>query len=575
MLRKAAVVIGVDKPGDYPPLKSAASGAEEVANWLKSQGYHVTCLTDEKEPVTAQDAKEAIRNYVTPSPRYHMLVVYFSGHGEYHTRADHWLFSRAPTDTDDAINLEGAMDLAKYSGIPNVVFISDACRSLPHTLSGALMKGIDAFPNYDVPTVSKIDYFKATSESLPAFEGEIDGKIQGFLTYALKSAFNSPLDEMVSEVQEDGVTFKVVPNRKLEQFLQATINDIIATKRGVSFQRLDVNVPSADDVYISRVIGPITGVAVTPESIVSPPPMSYGYTTTRSLRRGEFRAEVKIQGEDDWLQSARMLSARLPDVNIEHFESQCGFTLHGAQVVRAVCTRGATNARIELLAEGNGTTGAAVLRLWDVDPAVTVVVEFTNGKCCILPALAGYIGHALYEGEGLANVSFVPSSNHGRYRMYELHKEKIDHLRAKVALAVIQNAFKVSSEREAITLADEIRTEKAIDPTLGLYAAHAFSQAGNDKLVMDVLYFMKDDLRADLFDVQLLASRSLHAVDDRYTVPFCPILTQTWNLLRPRGITLPTVLTQAMPYLCDSLWTTFQPDVTQNLIHLIETGELQ
>lgn len=575
MLRKAAVVIGVDKPGDYPPLKSAASGAEEVASWLTNQHYEVTCLTDKDGPVTAQDARKAILKYVTQPSSYHMLVVYFSGHGEYHTRADHWLFSGAPTDTSDAINLAGAMDLAKYSGIPNVVFISDACRSLPQTRCGVMVKGIDAFPNFDFIEASKIDYFKATSESLPAFEGEVEGKNQGFLTYAFKSAYLRPQAEMMREIQEDGVTFKVVPNRKLEQFLQATINEIIATKPGVSFQRIDVNVPSADDVYISRVIGPKTSVVATPQSVVSPPPMGLGYATPSTLRRRDFRAEVKRQGVDDLLQSARMFRERLPDVNIEHFESQCGFTLHGAQVVRAVCTRGATNARIELLDEGNGTTGAAVLRLWDVEPAVTVVVEFTNGKCCILPALAGYIGHALYEGEGLANVSFVPSSNHGRYRMYEQHKKKIDHLRAKVSLAVIQNAFKVSSEREANALADEIRTEKAIDPTLGLYAAHAFSQAGNDNLVMDVLSYMSDDLHADLFDVQLLASRLLHAVDDRYTVPFCPILTQTWNLLRPRGITLPSVLTQAMPYLCDSLWTTFQPDVTQNLIHLIETGELQ
>jgi len=128
------------------------------------------------------------------------------------------------------------MDLAKYSGIPNVVFISDACRSLPDSRTAQMVKGIDAFPNYSgVTSSSKIDYFKATSESLPAFEGNVEGKNQGFLTYALKSAFITPQEEMVRELQEGGKTIKVVPNRKLEQFLQATINDIVATKPGVSF----------------------------------------------------------------------------------------------------------------------------------------------------------------------------------------------------------------------------------------------------------------------------------------------------------------------------------------------------
>jgi caspase domain-containing protein len=584
MLRKAAVIIGVDKPGHYSPLRSAASGAKEVAEWLKKEGYDVTCLTDKTGPVTAQDAKRAILTYVTQPPRYHMLVIYFSGHGEYHTRTDHWLFSCAPTDTDDAINLEGAMDLAKYSGIPNVVFISDACRSIPDSRTGVLVQGIDAFPNYANVSTSKIDYFKATSESLPAFEGEIDDENQGFLTYALKSAYISPQHEMVREIQEGGKTIKVVPNRKLEQFLQAKINDIIATKPGVQFQRIDVNVPSADDVYISRLLGSPSDVAVTPALPLSAPPTigdaaADAITRTLSTRGLDTLTGVKppVLFYDAYTdpRAAGMFTARMPDIAADHFESQCGFTLRGAQVVRAVCTRGATNARTELLQQGDGDTVAAVLRIWDAEPAVTVAVEFADGKCGILPALPGYIGHAVYEGEGLANVSFVPSSNHGRYSMYLQRKAYIDHLRAMVSLAVTHNTFKVNSQREAIALAEEIRTEKAIDPTLGLYAAHAFSQAGNDSLVKDILDFMRNDLRTDLYDVQLLASRLLQSAADKNTVPFCPILTQSWNLLRPRGRTLPLVLNQAMPYLCNSLWTTFQPAVTPSIIHSIETGELQ
>jgi hypothetical protein len=141
---------------------------------------------------------------------------------------------------------------------------------------------------------------------------------------------------------------------------------------------------------------------------------------------------------------------------------------------------------------------------------------------------------------------------------------------------VTHNTFNVSSEREAITLAEEIRIEKAMDPTLGLYAAHAFSQARQDELVRSVLAYMRQDLGADLFDVQLLASRVWNPAEaNMYTVPFCPILTQAWNLLRPRGRTLPAVLTRAIPYLCNSLWTTFQPAATQDIIRAIETGELQ
>jgi len=83
MPRKAAVVIGVNKPGDFSPLNSAASGAEDVAKWLKGEGYDVTCITDETKPVTAKDIETVISGYVTQPARYHMLVVYFSGHGQY------------------------------------------------------------------------------------------------------------------------------------------------------------------------------------------------------------------------------------------------------------------------------------------------------------------------------------------------------------------------------------------------------------------------------------------------------------------------------------------------------------
>jgi hypothetical protein len=62
---------------------------------------------------------------------------------------------------------------------------------------------------------------------------------------------------------------------------------------------------------------------------------------------------------------------------------------------------------------------------------------------------------------------------------------------------------------------------------------------------------------------------------DYRLAPFCPLLTQTWNLLRPRRIKLPPVLEKAGPYLCNSLWTTFQPEVTNDIIQAIETGELK
>lgn len=117
MLNKAAVVIGVDRTGTLTPLNSAADGAESVALWLEKEGFEVECLTDKNKSITAQNVQEAIFKSVTLPPRFHLLLVYFSGHEYWQARADQWLLSGAPIKNNEAINLSGAMDLARYSVI--------------------------------------------------------------------------------------------------------------------------------------------------------------------------------------------------------------------------------------------------------------------------------------------------------------------------------------------------------------------------------------------------------------------------------------------------------------------------
>ena len=57
-------------------------------------------------------------------------------------------------------------------------------------------------------------------------------------------------------------------------------------------------------------------------------------------------------------------------------------------------------------------------------------------------------------------------------------------------------------------------------------------------------------------------------------VPFCPLLTNTWSLLRPRGVTLPEAVVGASAYLTNSLWTTFEPEGAAGLEKAIEGGEI-
>ncbi|MEL0587211.1 MAG: caspase family protein [Candidatus Thiodiazotropha sp. (ex. Lucinoma kazani)] len=590
MKKKAAVVIGVDKTGNLTKLKSAAAGADAVADWLRGEDYDVECLTDRSGQVRARDVEDAIAKLVTLPPRYSLLVVYFSGHGYWHARTDRWLLSAAPTRTSEAINLDGAMDLARYSGIPNVVFISDACRSIPDSRTGAHVTGIDAFPNYaEISNASKVDVFRATSEARSAYEGDIEGRAHSILTYALMSAYREPTLDMIREVIDGSTRLNVVPNRELEDYLQNKVNKILADIDINLTQDIEVDVPSSDDVYISRVQGPVQSTAAGtrsgggPRDTLVPITMTTGrdaeITIVRTLSS---RSSGNRGGDADRLLAVSepateaRLEARLPDGMVDHIESGIGFTVHGAKIVKAATTKGKEKANVELLETGDGGNTAAIIRLWNAHPAVSVAIQLEDGRCAVLAGLDGYIGHATFDESGLSNVSYVPSANHTRWPMYENRKVRIDRLRALVALAVEDNRFRVRSDAEAETLGNKIRMEKAIDPTLGLYAAHAFSQASKNDRLLDVMHYMRDDLASDLFDVRVLASRHVGERWGNYRfTPFCPMLTETWNLLRPRGISLPLVLQEASPYLCNSLWTTFQTEITNRIMQAVETGELE
>ena len=236
------------------PLKSAAHGARDVATWLKSEGFDVACLTDGPgKKVTSNEVSTAITGFATKPPTYDILVVYFSGHGQWHTRADHWLLAGAPQNTAEAINLEGAMYTARKCGIPNVVFISDACRTIPKTDVDNLVNGVDGFPNHAIPSISKIDFFKATSESRSAYEIPISGSDQSVLTRAILSAFEHPEPQIVKQISDGVQVVSVVPNRLLESVLQPRVDAILDGVDGNPIQTLDMNVPSSDNIYLARV----------------------------------------------------------------------------------------------------------------------------------------------------------------------------------------------------------------------------------------------------------------------------------------------------------------------------------
>src|SRR5262249_36765470 len=76
----------------------------------------------------------------------------------------------APDDDNEAVNLEGSISLARHSGIPHVVFISDACRTAAQGIQGTRVKGQDIFPNLEPSNEQPVDVFFACALGSPSNE---------------------------------------------------------------------------------------------------------------------------------------------------------------------------------------------------------------------------------------------------------------------------------------------------------------------------------------------------------------------------------------------------------------------
>jgi len=169
----------------------------------------------------------------------------------------------------------------------------------------------------------------------------------------------------------------------------------------------------------------------------------------------------------------------------------------------------------------------------------------------------------------------VPSSNSTRWPEYLKRKNEIDRLRSAVSAAVSLGTLRLGKEH-APKFAERVRVQKQFDPTLGLYAAYAYAEAGLYDEVRSVRTYMFEDLGVSLFDVAMLdrTSRKADWIARQGVVPFCPMLSQGWYYLRPRGMKLPRVLEGAQDELVQSLWTTFNETHMRRINRALREGRL-
>lgn len=580
--QRAAVVIGVDKAGDLPKLRAAASGARQVETLLKAEGYDVTPLVDDEAPVTIDRIFAAIDGYIRKGTM-DQLVVYFAGHGLAAEYVEYWLLSEATRNPNQSVNLRESVQLARlYSAIPNVVFISDACRSTPRSLGLSAIRGGIVFPTSGSVQPSDVDQFLATLVGDPSFEAAMADSTKnyaGIYTTTLLSAFAEAPADIVSKV--GGVD--VVPNKRLKRFLEREV-PLRAQRINIQLnQRPDAQVTSDDDIYIAKAakirsaasIGTATGLrhvaalnlgdvglrGVVQVGARKDSEVATYRKATRDLdaKTGFSKAQSEVASQMNALEAfARRLSGAFTT----------GFLVSGQPVQSGFLVLDGPPRMLERL--GDQAFGANVPR----GRAASALIQFADGSSTVVAALHGFAGNIVVARNGVINVSYVP--RHGGY-----DSRRLNELHASVATAARFGVFRIEREeggpRSAGTrLADTVRMMKDVDPTLGLYAAYAYSEAGEQRGVASVRGIMRGDLGFDLFDTAMLSGAlARKEATLRTCAPFCPMLAQGWALLRVNNTQLPKEIEALRDHLRPALWMTLEPQGTQLLLDALQSGRLR
>jgi hypothetical protein len=587
VVTRGAVVIGVDRAGNLTPLKAARSGADAVAAWLRAEGFDVKLFTDRDAAVTTSSLFNAVNAYVEAGTL-DQLVIYFAGHGFISgSLSEFWMLSGAPQNPNEAVSLTESCRYAEESGIPNVVFISDACRSRADSLGTQRLQGGVLFPATTNPrTVSDVDQFLAARIGTAAYEvapAADPSAAQGIFTGCFLEAFKNPYPGMIHTV--DGK--QVVPNRRLKGYLTSEVPKKAQALSVAYNQMPDSRVLSDEPTYIAHVSSagrtPAPTESVSMSEVASAqiwtprgpgidhsdghpsPPRFTPALRTLSATSGFDAAKLKIE-------QSRSLPAELP--------KSCGFMVSG-QSLRTVTHRPEVKAKFSNSLDSRGRSAFVNVDLGGL-PSASIALRFENGTGTVLAALRNFAGNVLVGKSGVSNVSYVPARESPLRQVYERESAKLEELRATVATAAQYGVFRFDGPKHVRTqtasaMADRIRLLKGIDPTLGLYAAYAYDDAALRDKVQSVEYAMRDTLDVNLCDVAMLsgtlARKSIS--DSRSFVPFCPMLSQGWGLLRVKKVQLAESIAAAGNHLNVSLWNSLSSKGMDLVEHAIRSGEVR
>lgn len=618
---RAGIFIGVDRTGTLRELKDAAAGAKRMQQWAIGKGLiaedQAVLISDaDGGKVTPDQIFDAIGRIVDGAGA-DQLLLYFAGHGVNINRSEHWLLSDAPRNPNAAVNVSGSVELARYCGIGHVAIFSDACRVAPEGIQAQNVRGQDVFPNNGGGDRAKpVDQFFAcllgkTAAEIKDPQAAADN-FTALYTQELIAALSGDRPNVLDASTTPGETARFVRPRALEAHLEQTIPqlvlarglatkvnqnpDAIITSDGLWLARLEPAVPPPprmgggrrprDDEPTSAGAEPDDVDPAAPgddlPSASAPAAPSTSPVSLRGFSRSLYRSAIAgDHGDlDRQLQTAasapqtgagqlaRSVEAIAAPFGPDHFETQCGIKLRGARIAEVVAPR----ASVDRLSDSND-----ILRINGIDgPAASVLLRFEGGFGTVVPVLPGFIAALTVDDGELIDVTYEPSTNSARWSDYSQRLQELRALRAVAASASQFGRFRIDGN-DAEKTAQQMQYMKSLDPTMSIYAAYAYRDLQAIDRIGQMSQWLQGDLGATFFDLMLLSRQLIDraiAPDDRI-VPFTPLLSQGWALLRANRVKLHPRLEGIERTVRESLWSLYDDKGLDLLANALQTREVR
>lgn len=531
---KHAILIGINEVPGMNHLFAPSGYAMQMEDWAKSQGYQTALFVDEPGGRTVKGACSrteilaSIREVIEETDQ---LLIYFAGHGvEHNAGNDVWLLPGYQDDPSDCISLFLNKALAYSSGVPHVVFISDACRSPSGGEALRAVSGSAILPKLNrLNPNTEVDVLYSTWPGQVSVDIKQEGEYRSMYSDSLLKCLKGEVPEVIREVKNISPGFPAVLSNELNRYLKKVVPEAM-TNAGRSPQYPMGDIASQDPKFLSR----FTESFLVAES-------------------GEMAMQYKNRGAE------MLVPTKQLNIKVNDFLKREG----GRKVSKLKKLSKKSVLYQEFFTSDNifkdSTTGLFVTGLdeplvfsrdqedWlperERNFAVPQIIRYPafedrvpkvfligQHKKQYYPVniLQGFYTQAVFDKGILRTVNYYPTGVDQK-REARYYSKEIAERKAVIITAAKNGIFQGSDE-----IASYLRTYKSLDPVLGLFAAYAYFQKGNYEGVLSVFAYMlrdgMDHIIGDLRLLQVLSDRD-NRLNQMRDVPL-PVLTEGWSYLK-------------------------------------------